>query len=65
MTIALYAFSELDVSMVALTSINEFRVAVHALSKQSATPIDSNYVATLRDTKPSSLLTSLLPHYQK
>jgi hypothetical protein len=60
MTIALYAFSELDGSMIALTSINEFLVAVHALNRQHAIPIDTNCVATLSDTKPCSLIDHLL-----
>ena len=49
--------------MVALTSINEFLVAVHALNSKSIIPMDRTCFATLRDTKPSSLMTGLLPHY--
>ena len=59
----LYAFSELDGSMVALTSINDGLVAVHALNNRHAIPMDRTCFGTLKDTKPSSLMTGLLPHY--
>jgi len=48
----LYAFSELDGSMIALTSINEVLVAVHALNNNKAIPMEKTWGAILKDTRP-------------
>jgi hypothetical protein len=60
MTIALYAFSELDGSMIALTSINEFLVTVHALNKQHCNPDGKNLCRNLKRHETSSPMTSHL-----
>ena len=53
LSIVSYAFSDLDGSIVALTSIKEVLVAVHALNKKKANPIDSTCLAIMVDITTS------------